>query len=312
MARSEARYREAERRLWDSVGVSPTERRIALPRTGVTVRVQEVGEGAPVVFVHGASNGGSSWAPLVARLPGYRCILLDRPGCGLSDRLATRFEDTSQLATFGEGLIVDVMDALGLESANVVATSFGGYIGLRTVAGHPERVSRLVLMGWPLGAPVAKLPAVMRLGMVPGLGSLIASVPPNARAVRMMFRQIGLGQALDAGRISQEALDWYLSLLRETPTMRNELTAGPRIIHPLRGMNREILLPESLLSSITTPVGFLWGDGDPYGTTEIARAFVGHFPNAELRMMAGAGHAVWLDNPDVAAEFTRGFLGGSA
>jgi hypothetical protein len=74
---NEVRYREAERRLWESVGVTPTEQRLHLGRTGVTVRVQEVGQGPSVVFVHGASNCGTSWAPLVARLDGFRCVMLD-------------------------------------------------------------------------------------------------------------------------------------------------------------------------------------------------------------------------------------------
>jgi hypothetical protein len=37
----EVRYRGAERRLWESVGVTPTEQRLYLGRTGVTVRIQE-------------------------------------------------------------------------------------------------------------------------------------------------------------------------------------------------------------------------------------------------------------------------------
>ena len=61
---NEARYREAERRLWESVGVTPTEQQLRLERTGVTVRVQEAGDGPAVVFVHGLSNSGVSWAPL--------------------------------------------------------------------------------------------------------------------------------------------------------------------------------------------------------------------------------------------------------
>ena len=84
----EARYREAEHRLWEHEGLAPTEQLLALSRTGVTVRVQEVGQGPPIVFVHGASNGGTSWAPLVARLAGFHSIVLDRPGCGLSPALA--------------------------------------------------------------------------------------------------------------------------------------------------------------------------------------------------------------------------------
>src|SRR5216684_2208051 len=99
---NEVRYREAERRLWDSLGVTPTEQRLHLDRIGTTVRVQEMGEGPAVVFVHGGSTSGASWAPLVARLDGFRCVVLDRPGCGLSDPLVTGFDDVERLGTFAD------------------------------------------------------------------------------------------------------------------------------------------------------------------------------------------------------------------
>ena len=158
-------------------------------------RVQEAGDGPPVVLVHGASNAGSSWAQLVARMAGFRCILLDRPGCGLSDRVATRFDDIARLEAFADALIVDVLDALALDTAHVLATSFGGYFALRTAAAHPERVDRLVVYGWPAGAPMARIPFVMRLVNVRVLGRILASIPPNERAVRMILRQAGLARA---------------------------------------------------------------------------------------------------------------------
>jgi pimeloyl-ACP methyl ester carboxylesterase len=122
---NERRFREAEERLWQSFGLAPTERRVHLPRIGANVRVQEIGEGPPVVFVHGGSNGGSSWAPLVAKL-NFRCLLLDRPGCGLSEPTSHRHEDVGALATFADTLLVDLLDALHIDTAHVVATSFGG------------------------------------------------------------------------------------------------------------------------------------------------------------------------------------------
>ncbi|MBV9934605.1 MAG: hypothetical protein JO367_09925, partial [Actinobacteria bacterium] len=79
MTTNEAKYREAEQQLWEYVAVTPTEEWLDLRRTATRVRVQMVGDGPPVVFVHGASNGGASWATLVNRLEGFRCILLDRP-----------------------------------------------------------------------------------------------------------------------------------------------------------------------------------------------------------------------------------------
>ena len=54
-------------------------RRVRL-RTGGTVRVQETGDGPPVLLVHGAVNAGTSWMALMAKLPDFRCIALDRPG----------------------------------------------------------------------------------------------------------------------------------------------------------------------------------------------------------------------------------------
>jgi len=303
----EVRYRAAERRLWQSCGVTPTEQRLRLDRIGVTVRVQEVGQGPAAVFVHGASTSGTSWAPLVARLRGFRCLLLDRPGCGLSDPLPTRLDDMDALGTFAEALIVDVLDALQLDRAHLVATSFGGYLALRTAAAHPDRIGGMVEFGWPIGAPTAGVPLLMRLASVPALARLLTAVPPNARAVRALFRSIGLRQALAAGRISAEAIGCYLALLRDTDTLRNELTAGPRII-TLRGMNDRVLLPARLLAVIGTPVYFLWGETDPFGGADIARRFVEDIPAGQLEVVPGAGHAVWMDDPDHAAMTMKTWL----
>ncbi len=309
---NEVRYRKAEQRLWESLGATPTERFLQLDRTGVTVRVQEIGEGPPVLFVHGGSISGASWAPLVARLEGFRCVLLDRPGCGLSAPLLARFNDMERLGAFADALVVDVLDALRLERTHLVATSFGGYMAFHAAAAHPDRIDRMVEFGWPIGAPIGRVPLAMRLGAVPGAARLMTAIPPNPRAVRMILRSIGLREALEAGRISQEGLDWFLSLLRDTDTMRNELQAAPRIIHPVRGMNHRVLMPASLLARIEAPVHFLWGEKDPYGGAAIAREFVKRIPNAELELMPGAGHAVWMDDADHAASTTRRFLQGGS
>jgi pimeloyl-ACP methyl ester carboxylesterase len=306
----ELRYRDAERRLWSSVDVRPTERLVPLGRVGGSVRVQEIGSGPPVLFVHGASNGGTSWAPLVARLAGFRCLVVDRPGCGLSEPLTTKLADLADLERFADTFVVDVLDGLDLERSHLVATSFGGYFAFRAAAAHPDRVDRVVELCWSLGAPLRKTPMVMCLSVVPGLGRLMVSIPPNARMVKAMFRNIGLGQALDAGRISEEILDWYLSLLRDTDTMGNELRAVGHMLGPLKGISDEVDLPAALTARVEAPTFFLWGDEDPMGGADVARAFAGQFPDAQLELVAGAGHAVWLDDPDLVAARTRSFLDG--
>jgi pimeloyl-ACP methyl ester carboxylesterase len=305
----EARYREAEHRLWESVSATPSEQRLRLDRTGVTVRVQEVGEGLPIVFVHGLSNGALSWATLAARLDGFRCVLLDRPGCGLSEPLAATLDDPGALAAYGDALVVDVLDALAIDHAHIVGTSFGGYFALRAAAAHPGRVDRVVEFGWTVGSPTKTLPLVLRLGSMPAVGRLMNMMPINERAVRAMLGSIGLRQALANGRFSQAMVDAYVSLLRDTDTMRNELRQGPHAFQ-WRGIDKSTLLDAGLLSTIGTPTYFLWGEEDPMGDAAIARAFVSQIPGAELEMMPAAGHAVWVDDVEHAAAVTRQFLEG--
>jgi pimeloyl-ACP methyl ester carboxylesterase len=303
----EARYRQAEQALWDSVGAQAAERRLDLERTGATVRIQEVGAGRPLVFVHGASNAGTSWAPLAARLDGVRAILLDRPGCGLSPPLSRGNSDLAQLTEFADDLVVDVLDALDLEQADVVGTSFGGYFTLRAAAAHADRIRRLVELSWSFGAPVDHTPMVMRVATLPRLGRLATRIRPNERMARSMLKQIGLRHAVESGRFGEVELAWFLSLLRDTDTMRNEIDAMPRIL-TMRGFNEATLLSPALLARVTSPAYFLWGEDDPMGGAPVARRFVDQLPDAELELMSDAGHAPWMDDPDHVARRVGAFL----
>lgn len=75
-------------------------------------------------------------------------------------------------------------------------------------------------------------------------------------------------------------------------------------------MNDSLLLPDSLLASIRTPIYFLWGEDDPNGGGDVARAFVPRIPGAELELMPGVGHAPWMDDPDHVAKVATRFLNG--
>jgi pimeloyl-ACP methyl ester carboxylesterase len=101
---------------------------------------------------------------------------------------------------------------------------------------------------------------------------------------------------------------WFTSVLRDTPTMRNELSGTPRVILPIRGMNKRVLLPASLRSSIQAAILFLWGDEDPNGDRSVAEAFTAPFPDARLELVARAGHSPWIDHPDHVAAAISAFL----
>lgn len=303
----EVRYRAAEQRLWRSVGLDPTERYVRLDRLDTSIRVLEVGRGPVIVFVHGTTASAANWAPLVARLDGFRCVLLDRPGCGLSAPLAADLSDLQCLAGIADNLIVDVLDALGVLSGYVVGTSLGGYYALRSAAAHPDRIRRMFEFGYVPGAPLAHVPISMRAATLPGASRLMTAIRPTRAAVRGIMRQLGLGPAMKDGRVSTEMLEWYLSLLRDTPTLGNDAT-GPREILQ-KGDKGAVVLPPSLLARIQCPIGFVWGEDDPFGGADVALPFVNKMPAAEVELWAATGHAPWIEHSERAAHRLTEFFG---
>ena len=299
-------YRAAEGRLWRAIGVEPMERWLHLPRNDVDVRIQELGDGPPVLFIHGATTSGISWAGLVARIEGFRCLVLDRPGTGLSKPLARRIDATS-LPAVADTLIPDILDALDLPTTHVVATSFGGYIGLRAAVATPDRVDRMVQFSWPLGTPTTRPLLFLRALAVPGVSRLVARMPVTRRSMRVLFRAAGHGPKLGDGRITQEALDTYLALLRHTDTRRNEFAPARALISPFRGLAR-LELSDDILSRVRCPTLFIWGERDVFGGPEAARRLVARIPGAELDLMPGAGHSPWLDDVEHCATSATAFL----
>jgi pimeloyl-ACP methyl ester carboxylesterase len=203
---------------------------------------------APVVFIHGASSSGTSWSGLVAELPDFRCLLVDRPGCGLSEPHGRRFDEVADLITFCDELVLDVFDALQLGRSFLVGTSFGSHVVLRASAEHGERVDKVVCLGWPMGAPVEYTPLSMRIASIPSLGALLFRLPATRIMVRAILKQVGLRDAFTDGRVSDVFVDSFRSLLNDTDTMTNELNQGPPIITPVKGFNDSILIPDDVLA----------------------------------------------------------------
>jgi pimeloyl-ACP methyl ester carboxylesterase len=303
---NEARYRQAEKKFWAWAGVSPSEQWARLARSGARVRVQVVGDGAPILFVHGGPNSGSTWAPLMPHLEGFRCLLVDRPGTGLSEPLPASL-NVETLPTFGDTFIADLLDALEVRRAHLVVSSLGGYLGLRAAAAHPERFDRMVQMACPAFAPGMTVPPFMRLMTIGLFRQVLSVVPPNERANKMIFRQIGHGASLDARRIPQPFLDWYLALQRDTDTSRNEGDLIGRLGSPL-GFDPGLTLTESLLRSVVVPTLFLWGEDDGFGGPATAQKVAALLPNAELELLPRSGHLPWIDDPVHVGRATAAFL----
>lgn len=156
------------------------------PEIGRTVKVNgsdvnyhDVGQGRPVLLIHGSGPGVSAWANWRLTIPELsqhcRVIAPDMVGFGYSERPAG--------ITYGMEVwikqLVDLLDALGLPRVDLVGNSFGGALAIATAIRHPLRVDRLVLMG-SAGVPFE---------LTPGLDAVWGYTPSvaNMRALLDIF-----------------------------------------------------------------------------------------------------------------------------
>ena len=111
---------------------------------GLEIAYRDVGEGFPVVLVHGYTGNSRNWAltaPVLAEH--FRVISMDLRGHGLSEKPAREEDHTyPQMAED----VYQLLAHLGVETAHVVGHSMGGRVVQELVLAHPRTFSALVLV----------------------------------------------------------------------------------------------------------------------------------------------------------------------
>ena len=110
--------------------------------TGATVNYVELGDGDPLVFIHGLSGCWQNWLENIPHFAkSRRVIAIDLPGFGASPM------PVEKITINGYASIVDeLLDGLGIESASIVGNSMGGFVGAELAIEFDTRVDRLVLV----------------------------------------------------------------------------------------------------------------------------------------------------------------------
>src|SRR5689334_22164533 len=102
---------------------------------------QDLGEGKPVIFIHGWPSNSCMWEYQLGTLPGhYRCIAYDRRGFGCSDAPFTGY-DYDTLASDLHAII----ESLHLREVTLVGFSMGGGEGVRYLSNYgTSKISKIV------------------------------------------------------------------------------------------------------------------------------------------------------------------------
>jgi non-heme chloroperoxidase len=254
------------------------EKSAALPG-GLTLPYVEQGEssGLPVVLLHAFGDSWRSFEPMLPFLPEsiHACAVTQR-GHGDADRPASGYavEDfTADLAAF--------MDAVGLDSAVIVASSSAGLTAQRFAADHPEQTLGLVFIGAPRSLR-DKPAAADFLAAVRGL-----SDPVDATFVRELV------EACVCGPAPPGVLDTMIAESLKVPALVWKAT--------LKGLLEAV--PATETATITAPTLILWGDRDTFLPRDEEEALAAAIPGSRLVIYEGSGHAVhWEEPARVAAD----------
>ncbi len=259
--------------------------------------VMDVGEGEPVVFVHGTPATSAVWVPLLEHLHGIRALVVDRPSHGLSGDFEFGDVPAAEIRAHGVRYLESLLDGFGLGSATFVCSSYGGLWAMWLASDRPDRVGRLVLAGGPPGMRNPKVPLIFGLLSVPWIAWVLNRIgPPSPRSTRRFFRQ--WGDPVD--QLSPAMVEAYTDSQRlpATASLMRNIQRAARF--PGRFDHRSLWLDDADLGRIATPTLFLWGPNDFVGDVDHAHATVAAMPNAELEIV-GVGHLPWLQDPATCA-----------
>lgn len=303
---NESEYRESESALSSAFGVEIEEHSVGLPDLGTSIRVLEAGAGDPIVFIHGSPNNAATWIPLVAELSDRRCLLLERPGAGLSGPVARWTNHRTQSAA----IVGAVLDHFDIAEIDLAGSSFGALYAYNFALAHPDRATSIIQLGSPAGPALLGMPTIFRFLSLP-LPRFLSrkALRPDTEEARKMFREIGHSRAIDTGGIPDVVFEWYSSLLRNTDTAEHLLAEIRAIASPF-GYRANARLDEEDLGAIRAPLLYLWGDEDTFAAPERADALAALTPSAAIEHYGGFGHVLWYDDPKAIAHRIRAFAAG--
>jgi pimeloyl-ACP methyl ester carboxylesterase len=256
---------------------------------GVRVRYLCSGSGPPLILLHGLLGYSFSWRfaiPTLAQLATVYAV--DMPGAGFSEHPPDL--DCSLRASAQR--LLHFLDAIGLESCDLLGTSHGGAVAMMAAAIAPQRIRRLILVNpvnpwstrgkrrafllssWPIELLFLRLAPYLRI--------------THGYILRRLFG--------DSRRIRPGTLDGYSSPF-------TKVGAFDKTLAVLRSWNHDLHELKTVFPRIThIPTLMIWGGADRAVTPGSAHELLRHFQNCHLVMLEGVGHLPYEEVPE---EFNR-------
>jgi len=247
---------------------------------------QTRGAGPELVLIHGWGLHAGIWGRLLPLLEAHFCVTcVDLPGHGRSDWQGEETLDA----------ITDAVLAVAPATAAWLGWSLGGLVATRAAVMAPGRVTALVT--------IASTPCFVRK---PGWQSAMLPVLLDTFAAELAQDYVRtLNRFLALQVRGSDHFGEVLKTLRALLTTHGEpdaagLRAGLQVLQTAD-------LRDSL-GRIDCPALLIMGERDTLVPVNAGRAASELFPDAQLSVVAGAGHAPFLAAPELVAGLVKSFL----
>jgi 2-hydroxy-6-oxonona-2,4-dienedioate hydrolase len=265
---------------------------------GIRTRCIESGDGEPLIMMHGVGGHAEAFARNVVPLgKHFRTLAIDLLGHGFTDGV----DEASTKERYARHM-VDFMDAAGIERANLLGESLGGWIAVWTAMLYPDRVNRILYtVGAKLDVPVDEAARERTAAGRAELARLTRQflADPSRENVRARLHWLFHDPNRD---VTEELVDLRWALYQRTEAQGVRGHGGSA-----SGGDDGKFTPERL-RAITHPMLVLWTEFNPSAAVAEARSAMNYLPHAELQVMNDCGHWPQWEHPDTFNEIVREYL----
>jgi len=266
---------------------------------GQPVTFRRMGEGPPVLLIHGITSSSRTWRQVMEPLAEHHTVIApDLLGHGRSAKPRGDYS----LGAYASG-IRDLMAVLGLTTATVVGHSLGGGIAMQFAYQFPERVDRLVLVdSGGLGEEVS---IVLRAATLPGAEIVIPLLFTEyarsaGRAIGGVLSKVGIRGSANVRGVA-EGLD----SLADADARRAFVHTARSVIDPA---GQRVDARDRLYLAAGVPTLLVWGRNDRIIPVEHGIEAHDLIPGSRLEIFENAGHFPFNDDPWRFVSVLRDFI----
>ncbi|MBM7060136.1 alpha/beta hydrolase [Pseudomonas sp. UL073] len=251
-----------------------------------------------LVLIHGVMASLHTWDGWVQAFAAhYRIIRFDVPGFGLTGPARDGVYNAERMTA----IFAQLLDYLGVNKADVVGNSLGGYIAWNFALAQPQRVGKLILVD-PAGYHMHKMPWMIAAAALPGATVAMPLWMPRALVAQGIKEVYG-----EPGRIKPGIIDRYYDISRRPGNRK----AAMEIFRVLIKVNREELHGTAQrVANLKVPTLLMWGERDRWISPKHVPLWQRDVPGIQVKTYPGVGHVPMEEIPEQSAADAMRFLRG--